>query len=197
MGEPGGKERGLRSGESWIRTRSALSCGRYGGFSNTGLAAPPERGEPSRPRIEHIRSEWRQRKAEALIEKRREEVHLERLRQSEADLERRYMLVDPANRLVAAELEAKLDAAKRERKLAEASPRRTEVGDLFSEEAFADLIELCSDFERIWKPPPRTATPRFPKDLYVLGSRVWFRPLNNTDSSRSAACCCMVGSTCE
>ncbi len=104
----------------------------------------------SQPRLDAIVSAWRQAKAEALAERRRGEVELERLREKAVDLERRYMLVDPANRSVAADLESKLEAAKQELKIRDGTQAPVDIDDLFSEEKFDELVQLCADFERLW-----------------------------------------------
>ena len=97
--------------------------------------------------IETAREAWRQMKAGAASEERRHELELERLRQRVSDLRRRYMLVDPENRLVAAELESEWDAAKRELNRLEAQGPQPSLLDAFTDEAFDELTALCADFE--------------------------------------------------
>lgn len=104
-------------------------------------------------KIEAARQAWRQMQIGAASEERRYELELERLRQRAGELRRRFMLVDPENRLVAAELESEWDAAKRELKRVESQgPCPTPV-DIFSETAFDELVALCSDFQAIWNAP--------------------------------------------
>ena len=86
------------------------------------------------------------------------------LGQKVRELERRYEFVDPANRLVAAELEAKLEAAKRALKAAEARPHRLDADNIFSEETFAELVQLSGDVQRLLDAP--TTEARDKKELF-------------------------------
>ena len=103
--------------------------------------------------VETAREAWRQMKAGAASEERRHDLDLERLRQRVGDLRRRCMLVDPENRLVAAELESEWDAAKRELNRVEAQGPRPSLLDAFTDEAFDELTALCADFDRLWTAP--------------------------------------------
>jgi DNA invertase Pin-like site-specific DNA recombinase len=103
--------------------------------------------------MEAAREAWRQIKAGAASEQRRHELELERLRQRVGDLRRRCMLVDPENRLVAAELESDWNAAKRELNRVEGQGPRPSLLDAFTDEAFDELTTLCADFDRLWNAP--------------------------------------------
>jgi hypothetical protein len=100
--------------------------------------------------VETAREAWRQMKAGAASEERRHELDLERLRQRTSDLRRRCMLVDPENRLVAAELESEWDAAKRELNRVEAQGPQPSLLDAFTDEAFDELTALCANFDQLW-----------------------------------------------
>lgn len=103
--------------------------------------------------IETAREAWRQMKAGAASEERRHELELDRLRQRANDLRRRCLLVDPQNRLVAAELESEWDRAERELNRQEAQGPQPSLLDAFTEEAFDELTALCVDFDQLWTAP--------------------------------------------
>jgi len=115
------------------------------------------------PNIEMVREAWRQMRANAAADERRSEVEIERLRRHANDLRRRYMLVEPENRLVAASLESELEAATRELKRVEAAGPQPSPLDAFTEEAFADLVSLCGDFQALWN--AQTTEPRDRKEI--------------------------------
>lgn len=81
--------------------------------------------------------------------------HVERARYEAELAQRRYMRVDPENRLVADTLEA--DWNQKLRALAEAQEqyeqRREQDRQIFNEEQRAAIIALAQDFPRLWRDP--------------------------------------------
>lgn len=91
--------------------------------------------------------------------------HVDRARYAADIAQRRYMSVDPANRLVAAQLELEWNATLAELREAEQHYEEQSLADrlTLSEEQKAKVVALATDFPRLWN-DPRTA-PRDRKRL--------------------------------
>jgi DNA invertase Pin-like site-specific DNA recombinase len=113
----------------------------------------------SAPRLEIIREALVQAKTDGVGEAHLRQTALNRARQTVADLDYRYMKVDPANRLVAKDVEAKLEAAKREVQRLEriTIPEPLPTG-VFNEKTFDELVTLCKDLLALWNAPSTTAS---------------------------------------
>jgi hypothetical protein len=97
---------------------------------------------------------------------RRQQV--DRLRYSAELAQRRYMSVDPANRLVAAQLESDWNETLSALRTAEEDYETQRQADqlAISEEQKAQILALATDFPRLWKYPP--TPPRDRKRLLRL-----------------------------
>ena len=84
--------------------------------------------------------------------------HVDRARYAAEIAQRRYMSVDPANRLVAAQLELEWNATLAELRGAEQDYEQLRRADrlTLSEEQKAQVVALATDFPRLWN-DPRTA----------------------------------------
>jgi hypothetical protein len=100
----------------------------------------------SRPPLEAIRVEWDEGRKNELAGRHAHDVVREQVRRSVEDLRARYFVVSPALRDLAEDLEIRLNAAIAEQKRMESSPAQTSTElTMFTEDAFAQLIELCED----------------------------------------------------
>ena len=102
------------------------------------------------PALEAIREGLRQAMANDRAEHARQRTEQNRMRQKADDLEARYLAVDPSNRLVARDLEAKLEAAKRDLQAHERQDGARKPAPSLDEASFEELVRLCRDFDAIW-----------------------------------------------
>lgn len=102
------------------------------------------------PTIDAIREEWRKAKQGEAAEAHRVQQELGRRHALVADLEYRFFAVDPRNRLVAQDLESKLEAAKRGVEVLQREPGRRIEGSFFNDAAFDELVELCEELPSLW-----------------------------------------------
>jgi hypothetical protein len=94
---------------------------------------------------------WEDARKKDLQGKHHRQTLLNRARQRAVDLEARFLSVSPAHRLVAEDLEKKLEAAKREVKRLETSTTtEKEEPSLFTKDSFAELVAICSDLLSIF-----------------------------------------------
>ncbi|MGD0950430.1 MAG: recombinase family protein [Candidatus Binatia bacterium] len=135
-------------GDYWV---GGPQCGRIPGLPLDRAVVQAILERLSVPRLETIREEWRRARADERTEQHRCQLELNRARQAASDLEYRYMSVDPANRLVAAGLETKLEQAQRDlKRLEKAAESGTSPMAIFDENAFAELVALCRDLSPLW-----------------------------------------------
>jgi hypothetical protein len=93
-----------------------------------------------------IREAWEDARKKELQRRHHRHTLLNRARQRAVDLEARFLSVSPANRLVAEDLERKLEAAKWEVKRLETSTTTEHTAAaLLTKEAFDEVMTLCSD----------------------------------------------------
>jgi hypothetical protein len=98
---------------------------------------------PSRDVIEEA---WEAARKKELQGRHHRRTLLNRARQRAVDLEARFLSVSPANRLVAEDLEGKLEAAKREvERLENSATTEPEAPALFTKTAFGEVVRCCSD----------------------------------------------------
>lgn len=121
-------------------------------------AAVEERLQP--PAIEQVREAWRRLQTHAEEEQRWRRSEVERARNAVRDWQRRYEAVDPANRLVAAEIEANLERAKRKLLDLEQEKTRPGVAIEFTEADFEQMLGLTRKFRELWDAPTTTAIDR-------------------------------------
>lgn len=121
-------------------------------------AAVEERLRP--PAIEQVRDAWRRMRAQAEDEQQWRRSEMERARNAVRDWQRRYEAVDAANRLVAAEIEANLEQAKR--KLVDLEQAKARPGDPleFTEADFEQMLALTQKFRELWEARTTTALDR-------------------------------------
>lgn len=126
-------------------------CGHFAGrpLDEAVVAAVLARLAP--PSLQAIREEWRGAKSDAAHGRHLRVTALNQAKQRAADLEVRFFSVNPINRLVKEDLEAKLEEAKREvNALAATSNEESNELGIFTEEAFEELLDLCSDLPGIF-----------------------------------------------
>jgi hypothetical protein len=103
---------------------------------------------PSRDVIEES---WEEARKKELQGKHHRQTLLNRARQRAVDLEARFLSVSPANRLVAEDLEGKLEAAKREvERLENSATTEPKAPTPFTKEVFGEVVRCCSDLPSIF-----------------------------------------------
>jgi DNA invertase Pin-like site-specific DNA recombinase len=116
------------------------------------------------PRVAALRSAWHDVCARRRDEDDLQDVQYRRARRAVEDAERRYLAVDPQNRLVAASLEARLEQAKRElRALELAANRRPVTHERPVEADLRALEEIALDAPTLFAAP--TTTDRDRKEI--------------------------------
>jgi len=100
-------------------------------------------GLPSKKVIEEV---WEESRKKELQGRHHRQTLLNRARQRAVDLEARFLSVSPANRLVAEDLERKLEQAKQEVVRLEKSATSEAVkATSLTKDAFDEVLALCSD----------------------------------------------------
>ena len=82
--------------------------------------------------------------------------------------------------------------------MAESTSSRINVENVFSEEMFAELVELCSDFERLWNAPTTEARDRnhtIARQLFILSTTERASTRTGRPASPYAAVRAIDGST--
>jgi len=139
-------------------------CGRAPGAPLDNAVRDAVFARLSTPRLEEIRQTLALAKADDLGELHRRRTELNRARQAVADLTLRYMNVNPANRLVATDLESRLEAAKREeQKLERIVATEPSAVTQVDESVLEEVIALCKDLPGLWNAPSTSNSDR--KDI--------------------------------
>jgi hypothetical protein len=98
---------------------------------------------PSKALIEEV---WEGARKQELQGNHHRQTLLNRARQRAVDLEARFLSVSPANRLVAEDLERKLEQAKQEvERLEKSATTEATEASPFTREAFEEVATVCSD----------------------------------------------------
>jgi len=109
------------------------------------------------PSLHEIRAAWEQVRRSELGGRRLVQMQLNQARQTAVEIEHHYMHADPVNRLVAQQLESKLEAAMREIKRLEGDLHAAKCEpSIFTESAFDELTDLCADLPRLFWAPTTT-----------------------------------------
>jgi hypothetical protein len=137
------------------------TCGRISGLPLDRAVREACLARLTPPTVATIREAWREARRGERAERRRREIVLHRARATEADVRHRFFDVDPAHRLVAAELEREWEAAKREvQRLERLIDSDVDEKIVFDDDAFDELMTLCVDVDAIWNAPTTTNADR-------------------------------------
>lgn len=94
---------------------------------------------------------WREARKKKVEENHRAQTLHNRTRQRAADLEARFLSVTPSNRLVAEDLERKLEAAKREvERLDRRAADRVGISSRFPSDGFEQVVDRCVDVSAVF-----------------------------------------------
>jgi DNA invertase Pin-like site-specific DNA recombinase len=126
-------------------------CGHFAGRPLDGAVVDAVLEQLSAPSVEALRAEWMRARNDVAGRRHLQKTLLNKAQQNAADLEVRFLSVNPANHLVKEDLEAKLEAAKREVKHLEVSiPEDLAPFAEFTDEKFEELLQLAPDVRGIF-----------------------------------------------
>lgn len=103
-----------------------------------------------RPRIEAVRGAWQHAKRGEAAAARRRRIELEHARREAEDIEARVLAVDPSNELVAHRLQTVWQEKLRNLKQLESGSAQTTTDERFTEERWAEVVDLCGRVREIF-----------------------------------------------